>query len=172
MEEYSYVGHDIIGAKMAKQILERMKYPKKYIDPIVSVVRHHMDIHNIPKMRDIAKIRKLIGHKHFNYIYEVAICDTLGTLNESSPEPDCSTLIKSVSEYQEQFPEILPSPIVTGNDLIASGLKPTDSFKKALDKAYDQQLRKIINKQKLLNFAIGIYNFWEKENEKNNSVQV
>jgi tRNA nucleotidyltransferase (CCA-adding enzyme) len=149
-----FLGHDIKGAEIATEILTRMKYKKEYIDPIVDCVRNHMNCHDIPKMKNIGKIRKFLGKKYFNYIYNIGIFDTLGTLNNTSPQPDASNLIECVEKIKEQYPEMLPERLVSGDDLIAAGFKPSEEFKKALDIGYTYQLNNCNNKQKCLSQAI------------------
>ena len=148
-----FLYHDIKGAELTNTILKRMKYKNDYILPIVSCVRNHMNAHNLPKMKDEAKIRRFIGKKYFKYIREVALYDTMGTLNEDCPIPAFSILVDTILKYETKYHEILPKRIITGDSLIEIGLKPCFAFNDALEKAYDQQLRGEENKEKLLNFA-------------------
>jgi hypothetical protein len=108
-------------------------------------------------MKDASKMRRFIGKEYFDYILEVAICDTLGTINEQSPEPDYTNLLNRVNKIKSMYSDLLPAQIISGKDLIEAGLKPCEAFKTCLDKAYDQQLRGIQDKDKLLSFAIGIF---------------
>jgi putative nucleotidyltransferase with HDIG domain len=159
-----FLGHDIKGAEIATEILTRMKYKREYIDPIVECVKYHMNCHDIPKMKNIGKIRQFLGKKYFNYIYNTAIFDTLGTLNNTSPQPDASNLIDCVEKTKEKYPEMLPERLISGDDLISAGFKPSAEFKKALDIGYTYQLNNCDNKQKCLNQAIS---YLKTKGEKN-----
>jgi poly(A) polymerase len=57
-----------------------------------------------------------------------------------------------LEELQEE--EIKPEPLITGNDLIAMGLKPGPIFSKVLDAIKDDQLeQKITTKEEALERA-------------------
>jgi poly(A) polymerase/tRNA nucleotidyltransferase (CCA-adding enzyme) len=40
--DITFYGHEVVGAKMAKKILERLKFPKDTIERVVSLIRWHM----------------------------------------------------------------------------------------------------------------------------------
>ena len=51
----------------------------------------------------------------------------------------------------------MPEPIVTGNDLIEAGIKPSEFFKKALEVAHKVQIdQDITDKKVLLNNVLNI----------------
>ena len=51
----------------------------------------------------------------------------------------------------------MPEPIVTGNDLIEAGIKPSEFFKKALEVAHKVQIdQNITDKKVLLNNVLKI----------------
>jgi tRNA nucleotidyltransferase (CCA-adding enzyme) len=161
-----FLGHDFVGAKIAEERLTKMKFPTDYMNPIVSCVKNHMNCHNLLKTHDIAKIRRFLGKKYFPYIYQTAIFDTMGTLNETAPEPDCSNLTNLVFKYKKEYPNMLPNKIINGYTLIEEGFQPSEAFRDTLEKTYDQQLRGINDKQKLLNFAKGIYKQWKPKSKE------
>jgi putative nucleotidyltransferase with HDIG domain len=161
-----FLGHDIVGAEIALKRLRAMKLKSDYIKPIVSCIKNHMNCHNLLKMHDVAKIRKFLGKKYFKYIYNIAIFDSLGTLNENSPEPEVSNLNNKILNLNLKYPTMLPEKIITGSTLIEAGLNPSEAFKFAIDKAYDQQLRGETDERKLLNFAKGIYTQWKPKSKE------
>jgi putative nucleotidyltransferase with HDIG domain len=152
-----YLHHDIVGAELAKKRLETLRFKNDYIKPIIEIVRYHMNCHDLVAMKDVAKMRRFVGKEYFDYILEVAKCDTLGTINEQSPEPDYTDLLNKVNTIKTNYPDLLPTQILNGKDLIEAGLKPCETFKDCIEKAYDQQLRGVQDKNKLLSFAIGIF---------------
>ena len=154
-----YHKHELVGSEMALEILTRMRLPNKRVAAVASLVRWHMSIHDLPSMKNVASIRKLLGRDDIWLLLNLGFADTAATENEesdlSSRGKDGVKILKDVvKRWVENFPEMLPQPIVTGDDLIAAGLKPSPSFKKALEIAYDEQLRGTINKVKLLNHAV------------------
>ena len=41
-KKYTFYGHEVVGARMAKKIMERLKFPKKEIELVEKLVRNHM----------------------------------------------------------------------------------------------------------------------------------
>jgi poly(A) polymerase len=53
--------------------------------------------------------------------------------------------------------DFAPTPLVTGDDLAAAGLKPGPAFKRALDEAYDAQLEgRVATKEQALELAVRV----------------
>jgi putative nucleotidyltransferase with HDIG domain len=73
----SFCGHDLEGAKKAREILKRLKYPKDFIDKVSSVIQNHM----FPKMytndwTDSA-IRRFVNRckNELNFVMELSKAD-------------------------------------------------------------------------------------------------
>ncbi|MDD5433492.1 MAG: HDIG domain-containing protein, partial [Candidatus Pacebacteria bacterium] len=58
-ENATFYGHEIIGAKMAKKILENLKFPKKEIEKITKLVRYHLFYYNTGEVGE-ASVRRLL----------------------------------------------------------------------------------------------------------------
>jgi poly(A) polymerase/tRNA nucleotidyltransferase (CCA-adding enzyme) len=41
-KEFTFYGHEVIGARMTAQIMERLKFPKDISEIVVKLVRYHM----------------------------------------------------------------------------------------------------------------------------------
>jgi len=54
-----FYNHQVVGAAMARRMLERLRFDKKTIARVVHLIRHHMALHHYPEMKD-AGIRRLI----------------------------------------------------------------------------------------------------------------
>jgi len=59
-----FYGHEKIGAEMARQILGRLRFPKKETDEIVACVRQHMQFKDVKQMRT-ATLRRLLMRETF-----------------------------------------------------------------------------------------------------------
>lgn len=57
-ENATFYGHEVVGAQMAKKILERLKFSKKDIQKIVKLVRYHLFYYHPDEVGD-ASVRKL-----------------------------------------------------------------------------------------------------------------
>lgn len=55
----TFYGHEIVGAKMTTQILERLKFPRKIIEKVVTLVRYHLFYYNVDEVGE-ASIRRLV----------------------------------------------------------------------------------------------------------------
>jgi poly(A) polymerase/tRNA nucleotidyltransferase (CCA-adding enzyme) len=76
----TFYNHDIVGAKITRKILQRLKYPNEVIDKVSHLVRHHMFFYSLGTITDAA-IRRLlvrIGPDNINEAIQVRICDRLG----------------------------------------------------------------------------------------------
>jgi putative nucleotidyltransferase with HDIG domain len=161
-----FLGHDKVGADLTRKRLTFLKYKNDWIDPIVAGVRFHMNVHDLQKSSKPEKLRRFIGQKYFDYILEIGINDTLGTLNEQSPEPDYTNLMNKVNEVRTKYPVLLPPGIISGNDIIAEGYIPSPHFSKALEIAYSDQLRGQTDKKKLINAATAYLRTQNETNRK------
>jgi len=153
-----FLNHDTVGADLTREILVRMRFPSEIVDRVASLVRRHMNAHDLPKMKKVHKIRRLLGSKDFHLLFNLSACDTLGTA-ASNGVPNTKDMIdfdKCVTDLVKQFGQVLPEPIVTGVHLIAEGLKPGPDFKKRLDVAFNMQLDGTTDKKKLVNHAVGL----------------
>lgn len=134
--KYANPKHDVLGAEIAKDILVRLKFTNVTIDEVTTVIRHHMDAHNLVEWKKTWKIRRFIGSKYFDKVVQLALTDEAGSM---SNEP-YDSLVEFVAKYREKYPVMLPAPFVTGETLIARGYKPGPAFKAMLDETYNHQL--------------------------------
>jgi len=72
----TYYGHDKAGVNEADKVLTRLKFSNAYKETIFFCVRNHMKFHKFLEIKD-SKLLKLITHKDFDILYEVAVCDDL-----------------------------------------------------------------------------------------------
>jgi poly(A) polymerase/tRNA nucleotidyltransferase (CCA-adding enzyme) len=78
---YTFFGHEVVGAKMAKVILERLKLPRESIDRVVNLVRWHMFFAD-PETITLAAVRRTIvrvGESHIDDLLNLRVCDRIGT---------------------------------------------------------------------------------------------
>jgi poly(A) polymerase/tRNA nucleotidyltransferase (CCA-adding enzyme) len=115
----TFYNHDIVGAKITKKILERLKYPNEIINSVSHLVRHHMFFYSLGTITDAAVRRLLarIGKENINEEIQLRICDRLGM---GRPKAKPYKLI----ELERRLHEVQLDPIsvkmlkINGNDLI------------------------------------------------------
>jgi len=127
-------GHDRIGAEMTEAIMERLRFSRAEIDATVEAVRQHMVFKDVPNMR-VAKLKRFMARPTFNDELELH-------------RVDCASSHAMMDNYEfllgkkEEFANepIIPPPLVSGDDLIALGLKPGPKFGEILEAVETRQL--------------------------------
>jgi poly(A) polymerase len=130
-----FYGHERIGAEMATEILERLRFPRKQIEEIVKAVRCHMQFKDVPAMRK-ATLRRLLLRPTFPLELELHRLDCLG----SHGQLDIYRFLVSEAEELKKTPQIQP-PLLTGEDLIALGMSPGPALGALLAEIRDKHLQ-------------------------------
>jgi poly(A) polymerase len=129
-----FYGHEKIGAEVAEQILQRLKFPRKQTDDIVAAVQHHMQFKDAPKMQK-ATLRRMLLRDTFPLELELHRLDCLG----SHRRLDIYNFLRQQREHLNDRPHLLP-PLLTGDDLIALGVEPGPHMGALLHELRDKQL--------------------------------
>jgi poly(A) polymerase len=127
--------HEKIGAEMAEKILERLRFPRKQIEAVVAAVRCHMQFKDALQMRK-STLRRLLMRETFPLELALHRLDCLG----SHGRLDVYDFFIEQSRELEKVPEIIP-PLLTGNDLIAMGMKPGPMLGAFLAELREKQLQ-------------------------------
>ncbi len=66
---------------MAAQILERLKFPKKFIEKVVTLVRYHLFYYNVEEVTEssVRRLVKNVGPENMDDLLEVRIADRKGS---------------------------------------------------------------------------------------------
>ncbi len=79
--DWTFHGHDVVSAKMAKRILADLKYPKEIIEKVSLLVRVHMFFSD-PDQITLSAVRRLIarvGQENIGDLLNLRVCDRIGT---------------------------------------------------------------------------------------------
>ena len=115
----TFYGHEIIGARMTKEILERLKFPNKDIEKIVKLVRHHLFYYNAGEVTD-SSVRRLVreaGPENMEELLQVRMADRIGS-GVPKAEPYKLRHLKYVIDKVAQDPISAKMLKVTGNDVM------------------------------------------------------
>ena len=76
----TFYNHDYIGAKFTAKILQRLKFPNKFIDKVVALVKSHMFISDPEKLTDAGARRliKRVGKENITDLINLRVADRLG----------------------------------------------------------------------------------------------
>ncbi|MDA8596776.1 HD domain-containing protein [Candidatus Pacebacteria bacterium] len=80
-KHYTFFGHEVVGAKMTKKIMERLKLPRELTQNVVNLVRWHMFFSD-PDEITLAAVRRTItrvGEEHIDNLLNLRVCDRIGT---------------------------------------------------------------------------------------------
>ena len=129
-----FYGHERVGAEIAEEILERLRFPKKQTDEIVKAVRCHMQFKDAPEMRK-ATLRRLLLRPTFPLELQLHRLDCLG----SHGGLDVYDFLVKQTEELKKMPQLEP-PLLKGDDLIALGMKPGPEMGAILAEIREKQL--------------------------------
>ena len=107
--DITFYGHEVVGAKMSKVILERMKYPVKTIEIVTKLIRWHMFFSDTEQITASA-VRRMIVNVGKDYIWDLIdlrVCDRVGT---GRPKENPYRLRK----YKSLIEEVMLDPVSVG----------------------------------------------------------
>jgi len=130
-----FYGHEKVGAEMAGVVLRRLRFPRRQVEQVVKAVRYHMQFKDALQMRQ-ATLRRLLLRPTFPLELELHRLDCLG----SHGQLDVYDFLVTQARQLEEQPQIRP-PLLTGDDLIALGMKPGPALGALLAEIRDQQLQ-------------------------------
>ena len=127
-------GHVEVGVKMAEEICRRLRFSKEETEQIVALVDNHMRFGDTTRMKEstLKRFLRLPGFDEHMALHRADCLASHGNL---------STYGYVWQKRAEIPPEkIRPVPLVTGNDLIATGRVPGPKFREILNAVEDAQL--------------------------------
>ena len=134
-EKATFYGHEVVGARMTKKILERLKFPKKDIEKIVKLVRYHLFYYNVDEVTE-ASVRKLVrkvGADSINDLLQVRMSDRIGS-GVPKAEPYKLRHMKYIIEKSAKDPISVKMLKVNGEDIIKMlKIKPSQKIGWILD---------------------------------------
>lgn len=148
-ERIRFDGHASVGARMAREILRRLRASAEELDQVVSLVAHHMDWMHVQEMRP-STLRRFLRLPLFDEHMELH-------------RLDCQSSHRRLGNYdfvQQQRAvlteaDLRPTPLLIGHDLIAAGLTPGPLFSRILDEVETAQLDgRIRTREDALRFAL------------------
>ena len=124
-KDWTFHGHEVVGAKMAKKILADLKMPGDLTQTIITLVRWHMFFSD-PDQVTLSAVRRTIknvGVDHIKDLLNLRICDRVGT---GRPKEQPFRLRKYMSMVDEAMrdPVSVSMLSIDGKRLMEMGEKP------------------------------------------------
>ncbi|MCX6355843.1 MAG: CCA tRNA nucleotidyltransferase [Candidatus Aureabacteria bacterium] len=107
--------HQTVGAEIAREICNRLRFPNHLRDRIAACVENHMVFMEVKRMRE-STIKRLVARPTFFDELELHRLDCLASDHDISA---WEFLKKKVEEYGRE--DIKPKPLLTGKDLLQLG---------------------------------------------------
>ena len=140
--------HAEIGTRMAEQICRRFRFSNAETVQIAALVANHMRFKDVPQMKP-ATLKRFVRLKDFQEHLE------LHRLDCSSSHGNLDNY-EFVRRFLQDTPpeEVRPPRLISGNDLIALGLKPSPQFKGLLEEVEEAQLEgSVTTREEALEFV-------------------
>ncbi len=108
-EGYTFYGHEVVGAKMTKAILARLKYSKDITDKTVTLVRYHLFFSDIEKIT-LSAVRRIVRNVGPDLVWdlmELRTCDRIG-MGRPKERP------YRLRKYESMIEEAMRAPVSVG----------------------------------------------------------
>jgi poly(A) polymerase len=127
-------GHVEVGVKMAQEICRRLRFSTDDTEQILSLIDNHMRFGHATRMKE-STLKKFLRMPHFDEHLALHRADCLASHGDLS-------IYEFAQEKLAAIPpeKMRPSPLVSGDDLIAAGYAPGPRFKEILNAVEDAQL--------------------------------
>lgn len=105
-KQFTFYGHEVVGSRVTKKILERLKFSTKIVEKVTKMVRWHMFFSDTETI-SLSAVRRMInnvGRENIWDLMNIRICDRVGT---GRPKESPYRLRK----YKSMIEEALRDPI-------------------------------------------------------------
>ena len=127
-------GHVEVGVKMAQEICRRLRFSTDETEQVLALIDNHMRFGHATRMKE-STLKKFLRMPHFDEHLALHRADCLAS------HGDLSTYEFAQEKLAAIPPEKMrPSPLVSGDDLIAAGYAPGPRFREILNAVEDAQL--------------------------------
>ena len=134
-QDATFYGHEIAGAKMTAQILNRLRFSRKDIEKIVKLVRYHLFYYNAGEVSENS-VRRLVrqaGPENMEELLQVRMADRIGS-GVPKAEPYKLRHLKYVIEKVSKDPISVKMLKVSGQDVMKIlGIRPGPKVGQVLD---------------------------------------
>jgi putative nucleotidyltransferase with HDIG domain len=80
-KDWTFHGHEVVGARVAKKALQELRFSKETIEKVMKLVRWHMFFSD-PDQVTLSAVRRIIanvGRENIQDLLNLRICDRIGT---------------------------------------------------------------------------------------------
>ncbi|MFA5841497.1 MAG: CCA tRNA nucleotidyltransferase [Candidatus Paceibacterota bacterium] len=108
-KDFTFYGHDVVGGRVAKKIMERLKFPVKLTETVSKLVRYHLFFSDIDKitLSAVRRIVKNVGPENVWDLMKVRACDRIG-MGRPKEKP------YRLRKYESMIEEATRAPVSVG----------------------------------------------------------
>ena len=122
----TFYGHDVVGARMTAEIMDRLKFPKDFSEKVIKLVRYHLFYYNVGEVTE-SSVRRLlanVGPENIEDLIKVREADRIGS-GRPKAVPYKLRHLKYVIDKVSHDPISVKMLKVNGNELMEElGIKP------------------------------------------------
>jgi poly(A) polymerase len=133
-ERIRFDGHVELGARMAVDIMNRLRFSSDEIRQVESLVANHLRFKDAPRMKE-STLKRFLRLPRFEEHLELHRLDCLSSHRHLGNYEYVAARLRDMPGEA-----LRPTPLVTGHDLIAAGYAPGPAFGPALKAVEDAQL--------------------------------
>jgi len=124
-QDWTFYGHDVVGAKIARRILVDLHFPRETIELVTSLIRWHMFFSDPDKI-SLSAVRRVVarvGTEHIKDLLNLRVCDRIGT---GRPKEHPFRLRKYMSMVEEAMRDPISVSMlkIHGTEIIELGEAP------------------------------------------------
>ncbi len=118
-ENATFYGHEVVGAKMTGQILNRLRFSKKDIENVVKLVRYHLFYYNVDEVSEssVRRLVRQVGPENMEELLQLRMADRIGS-GVPKAEPYKLRHLKYIIEKVSQDPISVKTLKVSGKEVI------------------------------------------------------
>jgi tRNA nucleotidyltransferase (CCA-adding enzyme) len=123
--QWTFYGHEVVGARIARQILTDLKFPKELTDKVVKLVRWHMFFSDTEEI-SLSAVRRMVRNVSPELIWDLMNVRQADRIGTGRPKETPYRLRK----YKSMIEEVLRDPIsvkqlkINGADIMKLTSKP------------------------------------------------
>ncbi|MCG6536298.1 MAG: CCA tRNA nucleotidyltransferase, partial [Syntrophales bacterium LBB04] len=127
-------GHAREGEMIAEALMRRLRFSSADMETILALIHYHMLFMNVTDMRP-NRLKRFLRMPDFGLHLELHRLDCLASHGFLDNHEFCRSKLTEVGDD-----ELRPPRLLTGDDLVAMGFRPSPLFGEILDAVEDAQL--------------------------------
>lgn len=124
--ESTFYNHDMMGARWAVRILDRLRFPCEFVERVVNLIRNHMFVYDIGAVTEagVRRLLRRVGPENMDDLIALRVADRLGS-GVPKAQPYRLRHFQYMVERVQHDPISVKMLKINGNDIMnLLGIKP------------------------------------------------